>query len=93
MTAFPPAHDIVQYTTCRVRRSATTRSVVHSAHTSAVSVSAGPARVTPLTPSLAPEPGVQLTVALPPGPMRQRDWVDDLHELCRQLPGAAVEAR
>ncbi|XP_043234061.1 NIF3-like protein 1 [Amphibalanus amphitrite] len=53
----------------------------------------GPARVTPLTPSLAPEPSVQLAVALPAGPQRQLDWVDDLHELCRQLPGASVEAR
>ena len=54
---------------------------------------AGPARVSPLTPCLGPEPCLQLTVSLPAGPPRQLDWVDELHELCRQLPGAAVEAR
>ncbi|XP_037091275.1 NIF3-like protein 1, partial [Pollicipes pollicipes] len=53
----------------------------------------GRARVTPLTPSLGAEPPLQVLVPLPPGPVRQLDWVDDLHELCRQLPGASVEAR
>ena len=66
---------------------------VHAVSVTGPSGAAGPARVTPLRTTLAPEPSVQLAVTLAPGPLRQLDWVDDLHQLCHELPGTSVEAR